>query len=70
MNNRISFFADKTSVSEAKRKASIHFNSLAKQNFNWSAVNEFNYVTSNGTYVFTRINKIQPNNIVIVGKWN
>jgi hypothetical protein len=63
--NRISFFSEKVSLSVAKRKASIHFNHRDRI----SVVNEFNYVTSTGVYVFTRINKISPNNHVIFGIW-
>lgn len=66
IRTRISFFDTKTSVANAKRQASRFFN----KNENISVINEFNYNTSNGNYVFTRINKIYPNNTVTFGKWN
>ena len=62
--NRISFFADKTTVKEAKRKASLKFNKQVKP------IDEFNYVTPNGTYVFTRRNIIAPNGFVKFGNWS
>ena len=66
-NKRLTFYSEKTSLKEAKRQSSIHFNKPFEK---ISPVNEFNYVTSSGTYVFTRINKIRPNGFVIFGKWN
>lgn len=63
-NKRISFFDTKTSITQAKRLASSHFNKNTKD-----VANEFNYVTSNGVYVFTRINKIMPNNTICFGEW-
>ena len=63
-NKRLQFNQDDKTVKEAKRKASIIFNKNKTK-----SINEFNYVTKNGTYVFTRRNIICPNGTVIFGTW-
>lgn len=65
---RITFYSEHTPIKEAKRKASLHFNNEAKLS-NHKPVNEFNYVTTNGTYVFFRRNRIYPSGFVILGTW-
>ena len=60
----IKFYQSKTSIKEAKRQASLHFNKLTTK-----VVESFEYQTDNGLYTFVRINKISPNGLIIFGQW-
>jgi len=68
-DGRLTFNANQTSVKEAKRKASIIYNRLGTHFNIYKPLDEFNYVTENGTYVFYRRNIICPNNTVTIGNW-
>lgn len=58
------FDAQNTTVKQAKRNASVFYNSRKTQ-----TVEEFEYNTNNGVYVFRRFNKIYPNGFIRLGKW-
>ena len=52
------------SVTAAKAKATRHFNKIGH-----STVDQFEYRTKSGIYVFHRRNKISPDGVVVFGKW-
>jgi hypothetical protein len=59
---------NEATVREAKRTASKIFNLYGKLT-RYKPIDEFKYVTKNGTYHFHRRNIIYPNGIVKLGKW-
>jgi hypothetical protein len=61
---RLTFYSSKMNVIEAKRQASKIFNKQETK-----PLEEFNYVTENGTYVFSRRNIISPSGQITFGKW-
>lgn len=59
------FYTDiQCSIQAAKAKATRHFNKVG-----YSTVDQFEYRTKNGNYVFYRRNIISPDNRVTFGKW-
>lgn len=59
------FYTDiQYSVHAAKANATRHFNKIG-----YSTVDQFEYRTKNGNYVFHRRNVISPDGMVTFGKW-